>query len=151
MSLYATTTSGHGLPEIFAHAVLQRRRGYYKKALARNAVLSCLLQTVKRLGKHKFSVYIRSLERITDRATNALCFLTAESDVAHIVTGPSEDLGLDPRQIGQINFTFRADAVLTEAFKRYFDWLWANSREITANSVALIPDLVLPEGTEEGA
>jgi hypothetical protein len=106
---------------------------------------------VRRLGKHKFSVYIRPLERITDRATNALCFLTAESDVAHIVTGPSEDLGLDPQQTGQINFTFRADAVLTEAFKRYFDWLWANSREITANNVALIPDLVLPEGTEEGA
>jgi hypothetical protein len=64
---------------------------------------------------------------------------------------PSEDLGLHPQQKGQINFTFRADPALTEAFKRYFDWLWANSQEITAKGVALIPDLLPPEGTEEGA
>jgi hypothetical protein len=40
---------------------------------------------------------------------------------------------------------------MVEAFKRYFDWLWANSRQITARGTALIAHLVLPEGTEEGA
>ena len=34
---------------------------------------------------------------------------------------------------------------------REFDWLWVNSREITTKGAALIPDLVLPEGREEGA
>ena len=121
----------------------------YPACATRQADLSRLIQTVERLGG-KLSVYIRPLKRITDRATNALCFLNPDSDVAHLVTGPSEDLGLVPQQEGQINFTFRADPALTEAFKRYFDWLWANSREITAQGVALIPDLFLPEGTEEG-
>jgi hypothetical protein len=40
---------------------------------------------------------------------------------------------------------------MVEAFKRYFDWLWASSRDITSRGVALIPDLVLPEGSIEGA
>jgi hypothetical protein len=103
----------------------------YPACATRQADLFRLLQTVERLGD-KLSVYIRPLERITDRATSALCFLTQDSDVVHIVTGPSEDLGLDTRQKGQINFAFRADPALTEAFKRYFDWLWVSSREITA-------------------
>ena len=102
----------------------------------RQADLLRLLKTVERLGDKLF-VHIHPLERITDRATNALCFLTPDSDVIHIVTGPSEDLGLDPRQKGQINFAFRADPAVTEAFKRYFDWLWANSRDITAKGAAL--------------
>ena len=123
----------------------------YPACPTRQADLLRLLEAVKRLGD-KLSVYIRPLERITDRGTNALCFLrTPDIDVAHIVTGPSEDLGLDLQQKGQINFAFRADPALTEAFKRYFDWLWANSRDITANGVALIPDLVLPDGAEEAA
>jgi hypothetical protein len=122
----------------------------YPACATRQADLLRLLKTVERLPD-KLSVYIRPLERITDRGSNALCFLTPDSDVAHIVTGPSEDLGLDSQQKGQINFTLRADPALTEAFKRYFDWLWANSRDLIAKGVALIPDLVLPEGTEEGA
>ena len=122
----------------------------YPACATRQADLLRLLKTVERPGDKLF-VHIHPLEKITDRGTNALCFLTPDSDVAHIVTGPSEDLGLHPQQKGQINFTFRADPALTEAFKRYFDWLWANSREITAKGVALIPDLLLPEGTEEGA
>ncbi|MBN1365903.1 MAG: hypothetical protein JW976_13930 [Syntrophaceae bacterium] len=40
---------------------------------------------------------------------------------------------------------------MVEGFKRYFDLLWVNSREVTDKGVALIPDLVLPEGSEEGA
>jgi hypothetical protein len=122
----------------------------YPACATRQADLSRLLQVVERTSD-RLSVHIRPLERVTDRGTNALCFLTPDSDVVHIVTGPTEDLGLGLRQEGQTNFVFRANPALVEAFKRYFDWLWTKSREITAKGVALIPALVLPEGTEEGA
>jgi hypothetical protein len=120
----------------------------YPACATRQTDLLRLLKAVERLGE-RLSAHIHPLERVTDRGTNALCFLSPDTDVVHIATGPSEDLGLDAQQKGQINFTLRADPPLTEAFKRYFDWLWANSREITAEGVALIPDLVLPEGTED--
>jgi hypothetical protein len=69
-----------------------------------------------------------------------------------LVTGAGENFGCESifGHNGGINFAFRADSALIENFKRYFDWLWANSREITAKGVVVIPDLVLPEGTEEG-
>jgi hypothetical protein len=122
----------------------------YPACATRQADLSRLRQIVKdkpdRLGIH-----IRPLEGISDRATNVLCFLTANSHLVNIVTGPSGDFGLDQWQMGQANFVFRAHPAMVEAFKRYFDWLWASSREITAKGVAMIPALELPEGTEEGA
>lgn len=141
----------------------------YPACATRKADLLRLLDLVKRLSGRltpsetmqahstienevsRLSVHIHPLERITDRATNAVCFLTSGAEAVHFVIGSSEDLGFESRQDGCINFVFRADTVLVEGFKRYFDWVWANSREITANGVAQVPDLVLPEGTEEGA
>lgn len=99
----------------------------------------------------RLSVHVRPLEWVTDRAANSLCCLAPDQDVVHILTGPSEDFGLSPKNDGHINFVFRGDPVLVEGFKRWFDFLWANSREITADGVAQIPDLVIPEGSEEGA
>lgn len=122
----------------------------YPACATRQEDLSLLLDLVKS-RPDRLSVHIYPLERVTDRGTNALCFVTADSDTVRLVTGTTEDLGLNPRQKGHVNFVFRADPALVEAFKRYFDWLWFSSREITAKGVALIPDLVLPEGTEEGA
>ena len=99
----------------------------------------------------RLSVHVRPLEWVTDRAANSLCCLAPDQDVVHILTGPSEDFGLSPKNHGHINFVFRGDPVLVEGFKRWFDFLWANSREITAEGVAQIPDLVIPEGSEERA
>ena len=99
----------------------------------------------------RLSIHVRPLEWATDRAANSLCCLAPDQDVVHILTGPSEDFGLSPKNDGHINFVFRGDPVLVEGFKRWFDFLWAVSREITAGGVAQIPDLVLPEGSEEGA
>jgi hypothetical protein len=108
-----------------------------------------LLELTERISP-RLSVHVRPLEWVTDRATNTLCCLAPDKDVVHIFTGPSEDFGLAPKNDGHINFVFRGAPVLVEGLKRYFDLLWANSREITAKGVAQIPDLVLPEGSEEG-
>lgn len=121
----------------------------YPACATREADLARLLDIVGRRSD-RLSVHLRPLER-TDRATNALCFLTPESDAVHVVTGPSEDLGLEAPDDGHVNFVFRADPALVEGFKRYFDWLWVNSPAISANGVTKIPHLVRPEGTEEGA
>ena len=99
--------------------------------------------------KDRLIVHIRPLATLTDRGTNALFFMKDASNDVHVVTGPTEDFGLAPVQEGQFNFVFRAEPSLVEAFKRYFDWLWANTRKITAKKVAWIPDLVIPEGTAE--
>jgi hypothetical protein len=122
----------------------------YPACATRQADLSRLLQAVER-DPARLVVHICLLERTTDRANSVLCFLAPGSNVVHVVTGSSEDFGLEPDQDGQVNLVFRADPTLVEVFKRYFDWLWANSRSITAKGMTLIPDLVLPEGTEEGA
>lgn len=123
----------------------------YPACATREADLARVLYLVGRTSE-RLSIHLRPLERSTDRGTNALCFLMRESDAVHVVTGPSEDLGLEPpNDDGHVNFVFRADPALIEAFKRYFDWLWANSPAISANRVTKIPHLVVPEGTEEGA
>lgn len=121
----------------------------YPACATREADLARLLGLVER-SSDRLSIHLRPLERSTDRATNALCFLKPESDSVHVVTGPSEDLGLEPRYDGHVNFVFRADPALVEAFKRFFDWLWVNSPAISANGITKIPHLVLPQGTEEG-
>jgi hypothetical protein len=58
-------------------------------------------------------------------------------------------MGLGFGEPASPNFIFRGDPALVEAFKRYFDWLWGKSREITAAGVAQIPDLVIPAGSPE--
>jgi hypothetical protein len=67
-----------------------------------------------------------------------------------MITGAGENLGAESKHNGEVNFAFQADSAFSENFRRYFDWLWGNSREITAEGVAQIPDLFLPEGTVEG-
>lgn len=122
----------------------------YPACATRQTDLRRLLEVADRASDRVF-VHICPLEQVTDRGTNAICFVGRVSDAAHVVIGPSENLGLDPRQNGHVNFVFRADPVTVEAFKRYFDWLWGNSRKLTANGTALIPELFLPEGSDEGA
>ncbi|MEI7638871.1 MAG: hypothetical protein WCJ37_16300 [Syntrophus sp. (in: bacteria)] len=97
----------------------------------------------------RLSVHIYPLEWVTDRATNTLCCLDPSTEVVNIFTGPSEDFGLAPKNNGHINFVFRGDPVLVEGFKRSFDLLWGNTREITEEGLASIPYLVLPQGTDE--
>jgi hypothetical protein len=122
----------------------------YPACATRQADLCRLLQVAER-ASDRLLARICPIERIIDRGTNALCFVAKLSDAVHVVTGPSENFGLEPRQNGQVNFVFRADPAMVETFKRYFDWLWASSREIAAQGAALIPDLVFPEGSLEGA
>jgi hypothetical protein len=111
--------------------------------------LARLLDLVQE-GAGRLSVRVHPLDRVTDRATNALCFLASSGEVAHVVAGPTEDIGLAPRKDGHANFVFQADPALVESFRRYFDWLWAYSRDLSARGVTQIPVLVLPEGSEEG-
>jgi hypothetical protein len=122
----------------------------YPASATRQTDFSQLLNLIEQ-ESDRLSIYVRPLDRVTDRATNALCFLASDVEAAHVVVGPTEDIGLGPRQEGHVNFVFRADPALVESFKRYFDWLWACSRDLTARDAAQIPDLALPEGTEEGA
>ena len=109
------------------------------------------LQALVERSADRLTAHIWPLPQVTDRSISTLCFLAKDSDRFHITTGSSEDLGLDPWLGGHLNFVFRADPSLVEAFKRQFDWLWANSCAIRSGCATAIPDLVLPKGSEEGA
>lgn len=98
----------------------------------------------------RLDVRVRALDLLTDRSVNTLCFTHPGRSDVYIVTGPSEDLGHSFVN-GHANLVFRADAVLVERFKRYFDWSWAHCATITAEGVARIPELSIPEGSLEAA
>ena len=108
------------------------------------------LRRIVESAPERLSVHIYPLDRTTNRGSNALCFMSPDSNSVQMVTGPTQDFGVERLHDGHVNMVFRADAVLAESFKRYFDWLWARSRDITADGAVIIPDLVLPKGTEEG-
>jgi hypothetical protein len=122
----------------------------YPICATRQSDLDHLHAVVKRHAD-RLAAQVWPLEQVTDRSINALCFSTKNSDTVHIVVGPSEGLGLDPWGDGHLNFAFRADPSLVEAFRRHFDWLWTLSCEINSLRATAIPDLLLPQGSEEGA
>jgi hypothetical protein len=94
-----------------------------------------------RINPHRF---------VTDRPSNLLVILRRDTGDAFLAFGASENLGFDPSPDGKSNLVFRGDAVLIESVKKYFDWLWAKSKKISAEGVTKIPFLVLPQGSSEG-
>jgi hypothetical protein len=121
----------------------------YPASCTRETEFARLLELVAETGR--LEVRVRPQSTVTNRATNILCFLMPGLDRVYLAIGPTEDIGLTAATPGQINLLFRADAVLVETFKNYFDWLWAHSAELNAETSAQIPNLKLPEGTEEAA
>ena len=122
----------------------------YPACATKQADLYRLLELVE-YNTPRLSVHVSPLEKVTDRATNTLCCLPPDTDVVYILTGAGEDFGFAPVNDGHINFAFQGDPILVEGFRRHFDLLWAHTCKITDKGVALIPDLVLPEGTKEAA
>lgn len=124
----------------------------YPACITKQGDLIRLLDLVE-ANPNRLSIHICPLETLADRSVNALCVLPKDSHAVHIITGPTEDIGFEPRQNEQrqANFVFRADPALVEAFRRYFDWLWVKSRAITDNEITTLPHLVIPEGTVEAA
>ncbi|HKR61006.1 MAG TPA: hypothetical protein VJS64_14905 [Pyrinomonadaceae bacterium] len=112
-----------------------------------------LLSLLKLVGKssERLLVHIYPLKRLSDRALNALAFLSKSSDHLHFVVGASSNFGLNLQMLTEANFAFRGDPAMVESFKRYFDWLWAKSEDLRAEGVTRIPNLIVPEGTQEGA
>ena len=99
----------------------------------------------------RFYAHILPLEHVADRSVNVLCFSASDSDLVHMVVGPSENLGLDPWMEGHLNFAVQANPSMVEAFKRHFDWLWNRSCDVHLPGTIEIPELVLPQGSEEAA
>jgi hypothetical protein len=110
-----------------------------------SALRDLAVQTPDRLNARVYPC-----DGVTAHPETALCFLAPGVDTVHMATGPTEDLGIDARR-GEVNFVFLGDPPLVECFRRYFDWLWAHSRPVSAHGVVDIPDLAIPPGTAEGA
>jgi len=120
----------------------------YPTCASQKSDLTSLLEMISKFSD-RLSVHILPLDDLRSRATNALCFLQMSSDATWMTTGASEDFGLGPWTPGEVNFVYRADPALAEAFKKYFDYTWGSTRPLSDEGVALIPELVVPDGTDE--
>lgn len=121
----------------------------YPTCLTREEDLSRLVSMAEKFSD-RLEIRIKPFRFVTDRPSNLLVIVKRDAGDAYVAFGSSENIGFDPRSDGKINLVFRGDAVLIESVKRYFDWLWAKSKRITAEGVTRIPYLVLPEGSSEG-
>jgi hypothetical protein len=122
----------------------------YPACATQSADLERLLGMVK-MFKERLKVKVHPLSQVTDHGSNALCFMSSDTKAFHIVTGPSEDLGLQNCRGGHVNFVFRAEQMLITFFNSYFNWVSAHSRYIYEEGVTQIPLLFIGNGDEEGA
>ncbi|MGH7340545.1 MAG: hypothetical protein ACREKH_08660, partial [Candidatus Rokuibacteriota bacterium] len=120
----------------------------YPATATRAADLSALRDLAVRTPD-RLNARVYPCDGVTAHPATVLCFLAPGADTVHMATGPTEDLGIDAR-CGEVNFVFLGDPPLVECFRRYFDWLWAHSRPVSAPGVVDIPDLAIPPGTAEG-
>ena len=121
----------------------------YPTCATRHGDLVQLLQVVEE-NPERLMVHIYPMERLSDRTLNSLAFISKSSDHVYVLAGVSKNFSLDLHAT-ESNFAFRADPTLVESFSRFFNWSWSKSKDIRADGVTLIPDLVVPEGTDEGA
>jgi len=99
----------------------------------------------------RLSARILPVEQVTGQSINAFCFSSQGSDVVTMVVGPTEDVGIGPWRDGQLNLVFQAGPSLVESFKGYFDWVWGTACDVSLHGAIDIPDLVLPEGSQDAA
>ena len=122
----------------------------YPTSSTRQTDLERLCQAVNDTApRHR--VHLLPLQRVSERGPNALCLVDADSESLHLALGSDENLGLDHKSSHRLNVVFRADPSLVNGFRRNFDYWWAKSGDITSPGAIVIPELVLPEGSEEAA
>lgn len=122
----------------------------YPTCLTRREDLSRLVSVTDR-HSGRIVIRIKPYDSVIARPTNALCFQDSHSGVTHLVTGPTENLGLAASRDGQVNFVMGVDPVLLDAFSQYFALVWASATDVSVSGIAQIPHLVLPPGDQEGA
>lgn len=122
----------------------------YPACATEQSDLARLIEIV-RDASERLHLRILPLERVSDRGTNALCFVGFEPDHICLAIGPTENLGLATPHVEHLNLVFRADPSLVESFRRSFDYWWVKARDIVLPGVACIPALALPKGTDEAA
>lgn len=104
------------------------------------------LQQLANSFSPRLIIRIKPYRKVTDRPTNAICFIKKDPDVTYLLTGPTENLGYDQNYDGKVNFIFRSDPVLTKFFSNYFTYIWVQSRNILTG-IPEMPELVLPDGS----
>lgn len=114
------------------------------------AGLDELLRLVEKSGQ-RLDVHMYALPGLDDRAMSTLCIIAPPSSCVYLSTGPSENLGLDPRQSLHLNLVLQPDAATVEAFRKSFDWLWSKTIGIRSPGATRIPKLVHPSGASEAA
>jgi len=122
----------------------------YPTSGTRQSDLERLRQTANDVTP-RLQVHILPLQHVSDRGANALCFVDSASESMHLAIGSGEDIGLDQENSAPINMVCRADVALVEGFRRNFDYWWTKSGDIASPGTVTIPELVLPEGTDEAA
>ena len=81
---------------------------------------------------------------------NILYFMEPGRAEGTLCVGSSPNFGWGEPDPGMANLVFHPDLALTDAWRKWFDWLWLTSAPLTAETAA-IPSLVPALGTPEAA
>ncbi len=98
-------------------------------------------------GRLELRVFL--LPYIEDVPHHSLMLVPKGSASPLLLTGPAGNFGLEGRRPDRVNLVTSPDSATVEAWRRWFDWLWATyTVRLRADTVA-IPRLVRPQGTPE--
>jgi len=113
--------------------------------------LAQLLELQTMIGpRATFRIFLSSFSHASGAPANTLCCLGADEAQALFLVGSSPIFGLTGTSAEQVNFVFPSDPVLLDAWRKWFDWLWLHSMELTQQTIE-IPSLHPAPGTHEAA
>ncbi len=109
--------------------------------------LANLLMLEQRHGKRVGFRLFPEME-VLDRSSNMLC-LCGQDGGAMMMVGPTENMGFAKSSRSQANVVCPANSLTLHQYRKWFDYLWGISAPLRADTIASIPRLVLPQGSEE--
>lgn len=129
----------------------------YPACPTRKEHLLRLLELMERCSGREFSVEFRILpvellgNKEHRRATlppSALQIQNTKSGESHLAVGSCGNFGQEDWPLAALNFVFRAEAALLDAWRKWFDLAWTRSARLT-QATCDIPHLVPAEGEFE--
>jgi hypothetical protein len=97
----------------------------------------------------RLEVRLYLLDTIEDIPYHSLMVVPMGTGLPTLLAGPAGNLGLEERRPDRVNMAITPDAAATEAWSRWFNWLWASQTSRLRRGLEDIPRLVRPRGTEE--
>lgn len=120
----------------------------YPACPTRETTLMKLLELQNTMGD-RIRLAIHPVRFFAGHPVNALLIACAEGK-NYLLTGSSPNFGLGNEWYGEANFVLEAEAVLSQQWQIFFDYMWYKSSLLNLET-ARIPELIPAEGSREAA